>query len=161
MRLPISLYLSSLLAFQAGKRFENLRHDMFGRDEVDVVTPLLLQLEHHPGQLSGRYLVAFALLARFIVLTEYTAQVAPAEKDRAGAMPPADDVLLAEMREIRGHARIAGDFANRVLLPAVYLAIARAKSTGAQALQGLVDFVLQRSRFMALEISRRKVTPRQ
>ena len=64
-------------------RGNDLRHDVAGRDEIDVVTTLFLQLQHHFGECLRRYLVTCALLTDVPVLAENAAQVAPAEKNRA------------------------------------------------------------------------------
>ena len=50
---------------------ENLRHDVFGGDEVDVMATERLQLEHHARKVLGPIFCAFAQLARLEVLAEH------------------------------------------------------------------------------------------
>src|SRR5918992_1987482 len=91
------------------ERLEDLRHDMLGRDPVDVVTAVLLELEHHAGQALAGDLLALDLPADVEVLAEDAAQVAAAEEDRARAAPAAQAVLLAEVREVGRHHRPSAD----------------------------------------------------
>ncbi len=65
------------------KRFQNLRNDVLGGDEIDVVAAGLLQVEHDSREFSRRHFCAFTELTRLEILAEHAAQVAPAEKDRA------------------------------------------------------------------------------
>src|SRR6266404_6292855 len=81
------------------ERFQDLRHDVLGRHEVDVVAAGVLQIEHDFCELAGTYLGAFAELARLEILTKDTAQIAPAEKNRARSVPAAQTVFFAKMRK--------------------------------------------------------------
>jgi hypothetical protein len=65
------------------ERFQNLRHDVLGRDEVDVVATNSLQIEHDPRKRGSANFGAFAKLAGLKILAKDTTQIAPAEKDRA------------------------------------------------------------------------------
>jgi hypothetical protein len=85
---------------------------VLGCDEVDVVATARLQLEHHPREVPGPDVLAFAELARLEVLAEDAAQVAPREEDRARASPAAQDILLPEVGEVRRDARVASRFAD-------------------------------------------------
>ena len=82
---------------------DNLCPHVTGRNEIDVVTTLRLQLEHHRRQLLCGNLLTDALLADFPVLAEHTAQVAPAEKDGARAPPAAQRILFTVVRPVAMH----------------------------------------------------------
>jgi hypothetical protein len=60
--------------------FEDLRYDVLGSNPVDVVAPVRLQLQHHPGQLFRFYFNTGLLLTNLVILAEDTAQVAPGEE---------------------------------------------------------------------------------
>jgi hypothetical protein len=109
-----------------GQGLEYLRDDVLRRDPVDVVAADRLELEHHRPEPLRRRALAPNLPRDFVVLAKDAAQVAAAEEDRAGAVTPAQAVLLAEMREVRGDDRPAADRAEayHVLAP-VDLAAAR------------------------------------
>lgn len=68
---------------------------MAGGDEIDVVTPLFLQMHHDAGQVPGGDLLALAAVADLPVLAKDAEQVAVREEN--GARPPAahQGVLLA------------------------------------------------------------------
>src|SRR6184192_2252287 len=107
--------------------FQNLRHDVLGHNEVDVVAAGVLQIEHDLCELAGTYLGAFAELARLEILTKDTAQIAPAEKNRARSVPAAQTIFLAEMRERAGDAREPATLADAdLVVVTVDLAITRA-----------------------------------
>src|SRR6266850_3793484 len=109
------------------ERFQDLRHHVLGRHEVDVVAAGVLQIEHDLCELAGTYLGAFAELARLKILTEDTAQIAPAEKNRARPVPAAQTIFFAEMWKRAGHPREPAAFADAdFIVVAVDLAIARA-----------------------------------
>src|SRR5262249_32281264 len=108
------------------ERLQNLRHHVLGRDEVDVVTTDSLQIEHDSRELRRSDFGALAELARLEVLTENTAQIAPAEKDRARPVPAAQTIFFAEMRKGAGDAREPSALADPDLVfEPVDLAIAR------------------------------------
>src|SRR5437899_8348617 len=110
--------------------FQDLRHDVLGRDEVDVVAAGVLQIEHDFCELAGTYLGAFAELARLEILTKDTAQIAPAEKDRARSVPAAQTVFFAKMRKRAGYTRQPATLANTdLIVKPVDLAVARANTT--------------------------------
>jgi hypothetical protein len=111
--------------------FENLRDDVARRDEVHVVTALLLELQHHRRELVRLHLAPDALLADLPVLTEDAAQVAPAEEDRARAAPAADRILLAVVRTEAVHHRAAPGPAHGPLfgLEPIHVAVARTEIT--------------------------------
>src|SRR6266446_7271680 len=109
------------------QRFQNLRHHVLRRDEVDVVTTDPLQIEHHLRKLTRRDFGAFTELAGLKILAKNTAQIAPAEKDCARYVPPAQTIFLAEMRERGGDARKPATLADAdLVVVTVDLAIARA-----------------------------------
>ena len=64
----------------------NLRYDVAGGDEVDIVATLGLQLEHHPGDFFRFYFMAQALLTDLPVLAINAAQAAPGKEDGARAV---------------------------------------------------------------------------
>ena len=107
--------------------FENLRHDVLGRDEVDVVAADPLQIEHDLRKLRRSCFCAFTELAGLEILAKDAAQIAPAEKDRARAVPPAQTIFLAEMWKRAGHPRKSSTLAHAdLVVEPVDLAIARA-----------------------------------
>src|SRR6266446_8846643 len=111
------------------ERFQDLRHDVLGRHEVDVVAAGVLQIEHDFCELAGTYLGAFAELARLEILTKDTAQIAPAEKNRARSVPAAQTVFFAKMRKRAGYTRQPATLANAdLIVEPVNLTIARANA---------------------------------
>src|SRR6267143_6795000 len=98
------------------ERFQDLRHDVLGRHEVDVVAAGVLQIEDDLCELAGAYLGAFAELARLKILTKDTAQIAPAEKDRARSVPAAQTIFLAKMRKRAGYTRQPAALETPILL---------------------------------------------
>src|SRR5262249_4281129 len=71
------------------ERFENLPNKMLGRDEVDVWETNSLQIEHDVRKLRSVHFPASAKLAGLEILAEDAAQIAPAEENRARAVPAA------------------------------------------------------------------------
>src|SRR5208283_323734 len=67
---------------------------MFRGDEINVVTALFLQSEHHAGQFLGFDRPAFTLTTDFVVLAENAAQVAPTEEDGTRALRTTETALL-------------------------------------------------------------------
>src|SRR4030095_3218286 len=111
---------------------------MLGGDKVDVVAADSLQIEHDPRKLGRTHFCAFAELAGFEVLTEDAAQIAPAEKDRAGSVPAAQAIFLSEMRKGAGDAREPSALADPdLVVEPVDLAIARTNFTRTQCFNGL------------------------
>src|SRR5437867_7857892 len=112
------------------QRFQDLRHHVLGRDEVDVVAAGVLQIEHDLCELTGTDLGAFAELARLEILTKDTAQIAPAEKNRARSVPAAQTVFFAKMRKRAGYTRQPATLANAdLIVKPVNLTIAGANTT--------------------------------
>jgi hypothetical protein len=69
----------------------------------------------------------FVELARLEILAENAPQIAPAEEDRARAVPAAQTIFLSKMRKGAGYAREPAAFADAdFIVVAVDLAIARA-----------------------------------
>src|SRR5437588_9792022 len=111
------------------ERFQDLRHHVLGRHEVDVVAAGVLQIEHDFCELAGTYLGTFAELARLEILTENAPQIAPAEKDRARSVPAAQTVFFAKMRKRAGYTRQPATLANAdLIVEPVNLTIARANA---------------------------------
>ena len=118
-----------LEAAREGKRqrFEDLRHDVLGRDPVDVVTADRLQLEHHLREPLGCDELALNFPRDVVVLAEDAPEVAAREEDRPRTVPAAEAVLLAEVREVGRDHRVPPDRAQTGDVgPAVDLAAARA-----------------------------------
>ena len=66
---------------------DDLRDDVLGRDEVDVVhAAYVLQFEVPFTELFGGEVEAVALVGDVVVLAEDAAEVAAAEEDAAGAV---------------------------------------------------------------------------
>jgi hypothetical protein len=121
--------------------FEHLRDHMLGGDDVDVVALLRLEAEHQAGKVGGSDLASHGRLADVAVLAEHAAQIAARHEDRPGAMPPAQHVLLAEVRKCRGDPGVAADTARAHLIrqPVNIAAGARADVAGSQFVEGLLD----------------------
>ncbi|MEI2769540.1 MAG: hypothetical protein V9G98_01945 [Candidatus Competibacter sp.] len=102
---------------------------MAGRDEVDVVATLLLQVEHHAGQRLRRNCPPRPLLADFPILTKHATQVAPGKKDRPRSSPAAQRIFLAMMWTAAMHHRLFAGVAHHPLerLPPVHPAITSAQ----------------------------------
>jgi len=108
------------------ERFQNLRHDVSGSDQVNVVAALLLQRQHHLSQLFGLRRLSFALPTDFIVLAENATQIAPAEKDGSRAARAAQTALLAEVSEIAADRGVApGPASLGLVLQTIDFAVAR------------------------------------
>jgi hypothetical protein len=84
------------------ERFEDLRDDVLGRDEVDVAAADRLQLEHHLCEPRRRDELAPHRPRDVVVLAKDATEVASREEDRPRAAPAAQAVLLAEVREVGG-----------------------------------------------------------
>ncbi len=65
------------------QRLDDLRRDVLGRDEIDVVTTTVLQAQHDVRDPLGVEFLAVSLLRDVPVLTEHTAQITKPEKDCA------------------------------------------------------------------------------
>ncbi len=76
----------------------NMRQVVRGRDKVDVVGTLLLQLQKDVGQARGRDFLALHRAAQSLgnipILAEYTSEVAAIKKDSAGAGTATDAGFL-------------------------------------------------------------------
>src|SRR5262249_53202845 len=115
------------------ERFKNLRHHVLRRDEVDVVAADLLQIEHDLRKLCSGHFCAFAELAGLEVLEKDAAQIAPAEKDCARAVPTAQTIFFSEMRERAGYSGEPSTLADaNLVVVAIDLAIARANLARSQ-----------------------------
>jgi hypothetical protein len=68
------------------------------RDQIDVVHPLVLQLQKNVPQTFHGDHAACLTAADGVVLAKYTAQVASGEENRAGASCSRDAGLLSEVR---------------------------------------------------------------
>src|SRR5437763_17149220 len=111
------------------ERFQDLRHDVLGRNKVDVVAAGVLQIEHDFCELAGTYLGAFAELGRLEILTKHAAQIAPPEKNRARPVPAAQTVFFAKMRKRAGYTRQPATLANAdLIVEPVNLTISRANA---------------------------------
>jgi hypothetical protein len=86
-----------------------------------------LQIEHDLRELSRGDFRAFTELAGLEILAENAPQTAPAEKDRARAIPAAQTIFFTEMRKRAGHAREPSALADsNFIVVAVDLAVTRA-----------------------------------
>ncbi len=108
---------------------------MAGRHKVDIVAALLLQAEHHAGQLFGLHLLPHANLADLVILAVLAGQVAPGEKDGARSTPAHQGGLLAKVRTIAGdNGPLAGVAAGALCAQAaIHAALAGAQIAGFQA----------------------------
>lgn len=100
---------------------------MSGRDEVDVMTTLSLQLQHHLGEPLMSDLVLDLFLVRLrdlVVLTIDTPQIAIPEEDVTGASGSHEGGFFTKVRRVGGDywqtARVAGgDFVFQPVVKAV------------------------------------------
>ena len=118
---------------------EDLGHNVFGRDKINVVATDRLEIEHHMRELDGRNLRAVAKLACLEVLTEHAAQIAPAEKDRARPVPSSQAILFSKMWERACHSGLPSALAHAdLVVEPIDLAVSRADATRPQRFQGLL-----------------------
>src|SRR6516225_3406525 len=90
----------------------------------------------------GRDLLSPTLLAGLPVLAEDAAQIAPVEENRAGADPAPEDVLLAEVVEGSGDARVAARLADgEAVRQEVHLAVPRTEPPRPESLERLFDLL--------------------
>ena len=103
----------------------DLRDDVAGRHEVDVVAALFLQCEHDVGDRRWFDLASLTLLREIPVLAVDAAQVAPAEEDRPGAAPAAQHIFLAVVWPPARDDRALAGAADRALdaRPPVHMAV--------------------------------------
>ena len=111
--------------------FEDLRDDVLGGDEIDVVATDLLKIEHDAGEFWGVHFGAFAELAGLEILAENAAEIAPAKENRARAVPTAQTIFLRRNAEKRaGDTCQSSAFANSdLVIETVDLAVTRANPT--------------------------------
>src|SRR5208337_598980 len=115
---------------------KNLWDDMFGSDQIDVVTALRLESQHHFSQFFGLDSPAFALPTNFVVLAEDATQVTPAKEDCARAPLSAEAAFLAVVCKIAADDGVAPRFACfGLVLDSVHVAVAWAESAVGQLLQ--------------------------
>ena len=117
---------------------------MLRGNEVDVVAPLILQLQHYGGDLLRAVARCRAAgadgLADVVVLAEHAAQIAVREEDRARPVPSAKAVFLAEMRERAADDRVAAGLARGpAILEPIDTAVARACAAVGERRQGALD----------------------
>jgi hypothetical protein len=140
------------------QRFEDLRHDVLRRDEVNVVAADLLQIEHDLRKLGRADFRAFAELAGLEVLAEDAAQIAPAEKDRARAIPAAQTIFFTEMRKRAGYARKPPALADsNFIVVAVDLAVTRADAARTERFDRFDSALLKNALFERFYVRRNKV----
>ena len=120
---------------------------MLGRHEVDVVAAVVLQAEHHAGELvRGELVGPSGRLRGLPVLAEHAAEVAEAEEDRPAAAVAAQHVLLPEVGKRGGDHRVAPGVAHPSLVgEPVHATVAGARSTVPQLGECRVDLVLKPS----------------
>jgi hypothetical protein len=80
-----------------------LGDDMRRTDKINIVAPLILQSEHHGGQLIFGHFLTVTLMADFKILAKQAQQVAMGEKNGTGSMSADQRFLLTEMRIAAGH----------------------------------------------------------
>lgn len=91
------------------------------------------QVEHDAREFRGCDFGAFTGLTRLKVLAKHAAQIAPAEKDGARAIPAAQTIFLAEVRKGAGHARETATLAYAdLVVKAINRAITLANATRLQ-----------------------------
>src|SRR5206468_7515164 len=90
------------------------------------------------------------------------AQIAPAEKDRARAVPAAQAIFFAEMRKRAGHARKTATLADAdLIVEPVNLAIAWANAARTQRFDCLLGALLQNAFLERPHVRGNKIFARQ
>jgi len=109
-----------------------------------------------------RSLQRFTELARFEVLAEHAAQIAPTEKDRARAIPAAQTIFFTEMRKRAGYACESPAFADsNFIVVAVDLAVTRADAARAERFDRFDSALLKNAFFERVARMRNKIFARQ
>jgi hypothetical protein len=112
--------------------FEDLRHDMAGRDQVDVVAAQFLQAKHLARQLLGGDRPPVAFPTDVEVLAEHAAQAALAEENCAGACPAPQAIFLAVMgKGIAHHGQPPGVAVGPGAVAVTPVGVAQARAAGA------------------------------
>jgi hypothetical protein len=113
-------------------------------------------------ELGSRDFGAVAELAGLEILAEDAAQIAPAEKDRAGAVPATQTIFLTEMRKCTGDACEPSAFAHtNLVVEPVDFAIARANLARSQRFDCLFGALLKNSLLECAHVCRNKIFTRQ
>src|SRR2546430_519780 len=100
---------------------------MIRRPPRSTLFPYTTLSRSHLRELRRRNFGAFTELAGLEILAENAAQIAPAEKDRARAVPSAQAIFFPEMGKGAGHTCEATALANaNFVVEPVNLAIPRA-----------------------------------
>ncbi len=121
--------------------------------KIYIVTPLLLQGQHNTGQIAVRNFLAAALMADVEVLTEQTHQVAMGEKNRAGAMPAHERILLPKMGiGARNPGRFSGITCARFTRKSVDTAFSGTKNAGMQQVIRFFYFTYKMTSFKGFDI---------
>src|SRR3990172_9603516 len=121
-----------------GQRLQDLRHDVLRGNEVDVVASLILEEEHHSGEVCGGNNSPLSELADVEVQAIHTTEVAPSKEDRAAPTPAAEAVLFTELGEEAADPRVTAGLADSVtVLKAVDPAVSRADLAQSEEFEGL------------------------
>ena len=143
------------------QRFQNLGHNVLRCDEIDVVAPDPLQIEHDLREFRRGHLGAFTELAGLEILAKDAPQIAPPKKDRARAVPAAQTIFLTEMWKGTGDAREPSAFAHTdLVVEPVDLTIARTNLARTQRLNRLNRALLKKAPLECSHVRRDEIFPR-
>jgi hypothetical protein len=131
---------------------------MFWSNEVDVVTSIFLELNHHLCKDLRFNLSSFVHLANIVILAKDTAEVAHGKEDRPTPLPSPEAVLLSEVRKGARNLSITTRLAGGCFVfETIYLTISGASLAGFQFLNRFLGSLFQFSHSVELQISRFKV----
>lgn len=129
-----------------GQGLHDLRNEMGGGDEVEVMTPLSLKPYHLGRQLRGRDGFTLAMVTDVGVLTEDAAQVTTCEKDGSRSPSTHERALFPEVGAAAGDNKPTATPAETLfVLGSVHPTTAGAKATFGQHLAGRYDPLLENS----------------
>ncbi len=125
-------------------------------NKIDIMAPLLLEMNHDAGQFLRRYGDALTAMADIVVLTENAVEIAVGEENRSRSPPPHQWFLFSKVRPIaRHHCLAPGATISHFSLEAVHFAEPRAEGTSLQPAQAPADLFFQPAGTVCLKISRR------
>ena len=136
----------------AGKGHEDLGHHVLGGNEIDVVAPLRLEIEHHSSELLGPHLTPRLLLADVVALAKNAAKVALGKENGPAAAPAPEAVLLPVVGKVARHAGVAPGSAHPQLsLQAIVPAFPGTHPAFPETRKGLFHAPLQLARLQKPE----------
>ena len=131
-----------------------MRHNRFRSHEVDVVTTLVLQIEHHLCEFVWLGTIALSQPTDLAVLAEDATQIAGTEEDGSRSAPATQATFLAGMGKMAAHSGVTPSLAYLgCIFEAVNVTLARAQDAVGQLFETKPDTACQFPRLPQLEIS--------